>query len=301
MQRSLLSGRIIGALLLGLAMLLTGCSVALKITYNQAPTLLYWWMDGYVDFDDQQAPRARQLIEQWLRWNRAQALPDYAELLRRAGTQVLDPTLTPQAMCGMAQEVKVRMQAAYEQAVPSFAELALTLTPEQLKHIDKRFRKNNDKFRDEFMPRHREDRIKAQVKKAEERFEMIYGSVDDAQHERIVQAVSASPYDPELWLAEREAIQQEMLQELRALQAARAAGADANHLMAQAQAALRTLARHVEVSPREAYRPQQQKVWDYNCAFAAQIHNSMSPKQRQYANAKFKRWEDDVRALNAGR
>jgi hypothetical protein len=193
------------------------------------------------------------------------------------------------------------MQAAYEQAVPSFGELALTLTPEQLKHMEKRFRKNNDKFRDEFMPRHPEDRIKAQAKKAEERFEMVYGSVDDAQHERIVQAISASPYDPELWLAEREAIQREMLQELRALQTARAAGADANQLMVQAQTALRTLAKHVEVSPREAYRPQQQKVWDYNCAFAAQIHNTMSPKQRQYANAKLKRWEDDVRALNAGR
>jgi len=286
---------------MGLVLLLAGCSVALKITYNQAPTLLYWWMDGYIDFNDQQSPRARQLIEQWLRWNRAQALPDYAELLRRGGTQVLDPVLTPQAMCGMAQEVKARMQTAYEQAVPSFAELALTLTPEQLKHMEKRFKKNNDKFRDEFMPRHREDRLKALVKKAEERVELVYGSVDDAQHERIVQLIAASPYDPELWLAERQAIQQEVLRELRALQAARANGVDASHLTAQAQTALRTVARHVEVSPREAYRPQQQKVWDYNCGFAAQIHNAMSPKQRQYANAKFKRWEDDVRALNAGR
>ncbi|MED5620460.1 DUF6279 family lipoprotein [Ideonella sp. BN130291] len=298
MQGSLFRRWIIGAAMVMLA-LVAGCSVALKITYNQGPTLLYWWMDGYVDFDDDQAPRVRQLIDQWFQWNRQDQLPDYAQLLQRAQTQVLDPVLTPQAMCGMAQEVKRRTMLAYDHAVPSLAEVALTLTPEQLKHLEKKFEKNNAKYRDEFMGPRREDRIKANVKKAVERFELVYGSVDDAQHQRIVQAVSASPYDPELWLAERRLVQQEVLQALRQLQAAKAARAEPAALLGQAQAALRQVAQHVEQSPREAYRPQQQRVWDYNCAFAAQVHNTMSPAQRQYAQRKLKRWEDDVRALNA--
>jgi hypothetical protein len=284
---------------MALLALVAGCSVALKITYNQGPTLLYWWMDGYVDFNDEQSPRVRQLIDQWFRWNRQEQLPDYAQLLQRAQTQVQDPVLTPQAMCGMAQEVKRRMLLAFDHAVPSLAEVALTLTPEQLKHLEKKFEKNNAKYRDEFMSPRRDDRIKANVKKAVERYELVYGSVDDAQQQRIVQAVSASPYDAELWLAERRLVQQEIVQALRQLQAAKATQADTAALMAQAQAALRQVAQHVAQSPREAYRPQQQRVWDYNCGFAAQMHNTMSPAQRQFAQRKLKRWEDDIRALNA--
>lgn len=280
---------------LGLVALVAGCSMALKLSYNQGPTLLYWWMDGYVDFNDEQAPRVRQWIDQWFRWNRQEQLPDYAQLLQQFEARVQDPVLTPQAMCGAAEDVKRRLLLAYDRAVPSLAELALTLTPDQLAHMEKRFAKNNAKFRDEFLAGSRDQRLKAQAKKAQERFELVYGAVDDAQHERIVQAVSASPYDPELWLAERQRLQQEIVQALRELQGA----GDAAQRVAQAQAALRRIAQHTDQSPRPAYRPQQQRVWAYNCAFAAQLHNTMSPAQRQHAQRKLGRWEDDLRSLYA--
>jgi hypothetical protein len=300
MQRSSVNRRII-AIALVVATLLSGCSVALKLTYNQGPALLYWWMDGYADFTDEQKPRVKQLIEQWFAWNRRDALPDYARVLQRMGTEVQNPTLTPQAMCGAATEVKQRLLAAYDMAVPSFAELALSLSPEQIQHMEKRFAKNNAKFRDEFIPSRQDDRVKAQAKKAQERFELVYGSIDDAQRERILQAEAASPYDPELWLTERKAIQFELLQVLRGLQAAKAQGADPQQLTAQAQAGLRAVSQHTEQSPREAYRAQQQRVWNYNCALAAQVHNTMTPEQRQYAARKIQRWVDDVQSLHAAR
>lgn len=296
-----MSTRWIIAAALFVATLVSGCGVALRLTYNQGPTLLYWWLDGYADFDDDQTPRVRELVDRWFAWNRRERLPEYARLLERFGTEVQQPVLAPQAMCSAATDVKREVQLAYEHAVPSFAEVALTMTPEQVRNIEKRFAKNNAKFRDEYLSGDTEDRVKAQAKKAIERFEMVYGSVDDAQRERIRQALAASPYDPELWLAERKLLQQEIVQGLRQLQAARAANAPPQQLMAQAQAALRAVGQHTNESPRPAYRVQQQKVWDYNCAFVAQIHNTMSPEQRQYAARKLKRWEDDVRALSAAR
>ncbi|HET9644420.1 MAG TPA: DUF6279 family lipoprotein [Burkholderiaceae bacterium] len=294
MQRSL-SNRLIIAAALWLTLLVGGCSVALKLTYNQGPTLLYWWLDGYVDFNDEQAPRVKQQIEQWFRWNRRTQLPDYADMFARAGAQVLDPVITPQQMCGWAREARNRLLVAYEEGIPAFAELALTLTPEQIANIEKRFDKNDRKFRDEYLGPRREDRLKAQAKRVVERTELVSGSMDGSQHERIMQGLSASPNDPEAWLAERRLIQQEMLQGLRSLQGL---PADAQGL-ARAKQLLREFAQHVEQSPREAYRQYHQRVWDYNCAFAAQIHNATTPAQRKYATGKFKRWEDDVRSLIA--
>ena len=52
--------RIIVALVL-LAAGLTGCS-AVRFGYNQAPELVYWWLDGYVDFDDAQSRRVREML-----------------------------------------------------------------------------------------------------------------------------------------------------------------------------------------------------------------------------------------------
>ena len=45
------------------------------------------------------------------------------------------------------------------------------------------------------------------------------------------------------------------------------------------------------------YRAYQVKLGDYNCAFAARIHNAMTPAQRQAARERLKGWEDDLRAL----
>lgn len=274
--------------------------MALKFGYNQGPTLMYWWMDGYADFTDAQKPLVKARIDQWFRWNRKDQLPDYARLLEQFAVQVTDPRLPPEAFCTSAEEVKKRTILAFEQAVPSLAEVAITLTPDQLKHMEKRFEKNNAKFRDEFIFDRREDRVKARAKKSIESFERVYGSLDRAQRERVLQAENLSPYDPELWLGERRALQQEVLQHARELQAARAAGVSPLQLSAQAQLALRQVAQHTEHSPREAYAVQQQKVWNYNCQLVAQIHATMSPDQRQHAQAKLRDWEQDVKTLNAG-
>src|ERR1700704_4845539 len=70
---------IIGVLLAALA-LLGGCTTA-RFAYGQAPALAYWWLDGYIDFDDAQETVVRDAIADWFRWPRPAQIPDYAELL----------------------------------------------------------------------------------------------------------------------------------------------------------------------------------------------------------------------------
>jgi hypothetical protein len=297
MPSSLLKRWIIGACLLAAA-LLTGCNMALKLGYNQGPTLLYWWADTYADFHGGgQSTRVKQLIEQWFAWHRRERLPHYAHLLERAQTQVQQPVLTPQAVCGFADEAKALLRVDYDKAVPSIAELMLTLTPEQIEHVQKKFDKNHRKFRDLFMDPQREDRLKALAKKVEDRLKMVYGPLSDEQHRKLLQLLAASPYDPEQWLAERRQLQHDALAQLRALQQRHAAQPDNPHAMAQAQSLLRGIGRQAEHSPRAAWREQQQKVIAYNCFVTAEMHNAMSPAQRQFALQKIARWHEDVLAL----
>ena len=66
---------IIVAMLCALLPMISGCS-ALRIGYSTAPDLVYWWLDGYVDFNADQTTRVRAVIAQWFAWHRRAELPD---------------------------------------------------------------------------------------------------------------------------------------------------------------------------------------------------------------------------------
>jgi hypothetical protein len=66
---------------------LAGCS-AIKLAYNQAPTLAYGWLDGYLDFNDQQSPQVRDALNRLFAWHRASELPKTADQ-RPAGLPTL--------------------------------------------------------------------------------------------------------------------------------------------------------------------------------------------------------------------
>jgi Family of unknown function (DUF6279) len=288
--------RIIGLALL--AFLLAGCSMV-RLSYNQAPNLLYWSLDGYVDFNGEQAPAMRDAVDRWLAWHRRTQLPDYAALLARAQREITEPT-TPAAVCAWQAEVEQRLDVALEEMVPAAADLMLTLTPAQLQHIERRMAKGNDETRADFLQADPAERKAKALERSVERLEMLYGRLDKAQRERLAALLAASTFDPERWLAERRARQREVLQTLAAVGTAVRNGAGRDAARQQAEAAARVIIERSQRSPRADYRAYQQRLTQDNCALAATLHNAMSAAQRQVARARLKGWEDDARALMAG-
>lgn len=284
--------RIIGAVLL-CAALLGGCS-AVKLGYNQAPTLAWWWLDGYMDFSDEQSPPVKDAIGQWLAWHRATQLPDYANLLAVAQVQVMQPASAAQ-ICRWNEDLRLRLGAAVGHGVPLAAALLPSLGPEQVAHLEKQYKKSNREFQEEFLQVQPEERRKASVKRIIDRAETLYGRLDETQRQLIVAGAAASPYDPAQWFVERQALQAEVLQTLERLTAGGPARADT----ASNLAALQALAQRMQRAPPGPYRNYQQRLTEYNCAFAAQVHNSTSVAQRQAARDKLKGWEVDLRTLAA--
>lgn len=273
-----------------LAGLLAGCS-AVRFGYNQAPDLLFWWLDGYADFDDAQSLRVRDGLAQWFAWHRRTQLPDYAGLLVRAQAELPADT-TPQRVCRWWDDLRQRGERAAEQALPFAAEVMPTLKPAQIQHIERRYARINGEFRDDFLDKDPVRRQERSVQRAVERAEFLYGSLDAEQRALVARLVTASPFDADAWYAERLQRQQEALQMLRRLSAE-------NAPRDTALATLRAYGERMARSPREPYRRYQEKLETYNCAFAASLHNATTPAQRQAAVAKLKGWEADFRALSA--
>jgi hypothetical protein len=292
MRASTTKAAIIGLWLVALV-LMGGCS-AVRIGYNQASTLAWWWLDGYMDFDAEQAPKVKEALNQWFAWHRTTQLPDYANLLAAAQVQVLQPA-TPQQVCRWADDLRVRLAAAFAHGVPMAAELLPTLKAEQLAHLELRYRKSNRDFEDDFLQQETDERLKAAVKRTIDRAEMLYGRLDERQRQLIAAGVVASPFDPVTWFTERQAVQGETLQTLSRLTAGGPARADRESNLAGLQA----LAARVQRATPGPYRSYQQRLTEYNCAFIAQLHNSTTPAQRQVARNKLKGWEEDLRTLAA--
>jgi Family of unknown function (DUF6279) len=289
MNRSLIRSGII-ALLVGASLLLGSCS-ALRFGYNQADELAYWWLDGYFDFNETQSPRVRDALAEWHAWHRRTQLPDYAALLARARTEAPAPT-TPERVCQWWETMRARIDSAFERAIPASADLMLTLTPEQVRHIERRYAKSNGEVRADFLQSDLAERRKESIRRATERVESFYGKLDDAQRARIAKSVSESPFDPEMWFAERTRRQQEALHMLRQLK-------PENARPDQAQAALRVYYEHTLRSPRPEYVRYVQALTEYNCGLAASVHNAATPAQRAVLVGKLKDWEADIRSLLA--
>ena len=277
--------------MLVLAAGLLGACSALRFGYNQADELAYWWLDGYLDFNDNQTPKVRQALTQWHAWHRRTQLPDYLALLVKARTEAAG-NLPAERMCTWWGDVRGRLDVALEQAVPAAAAIALSLTSEQLQHIERRYAKGNEEFRNDYLQADTERRLKEAVNRAVERAESFYGRLDDAQRDRIAKSVAQSPFDAELWFGERKLRQQEAMQMLRRLKT-EAAGVD------QAQADLRTYMERSARSPRADYRRYAEQLTQYNCAFASTLHNATNAAQRAVLIGKVKGWEADLRAVTA--
>lgn len=268
-----------------LTALVTACST-LRLTYGQAPTLGYWWLDGYADFSSQQSPRVKAALTQWFGWHRRSQLPDYAALLDRARHEVLSDT-TPAQVCGWWAAVLQRRDAALAQLAPAIAEIGPQLTPEQLEHMQRKFTRNNEKWRDAHLQGDLRRRERAALERAIEQAERLYGGLSQEQIEYLASQVRATPGDPQQGLALRERQQQDILEMLRQL---RQPGLGA----AQAQAIVKAWLARLSDPPDPAARHYRESLRAHWCAASAALHNQTQAEQRAHAARALRGWKEDL-------
>ena len=276
-------------MMLAATLLLSGCGMALRLGYNQGPSLAFRWLDAYAEFDDAQSLKVRAGLDDFFAWHRRTQLPDYVELLGRARAELPHPA-TAERMCAWNRELRARFDAALELAVPILAEVIPTLSLQQLASIEKQQGVKNDEYRDDFLQRDPAKRRKAAIEREIERAEDFYGRLDDDQRAYVARSIAESPWDGELAYAERLRRQQDLLAMARRLRAERAAPAEA-------EGEVRAWIERLQRSPHESHRRYQARLFEHNCGYAAGLHNLTTAEQRQKAARKLKGWEDELRVL----
>lgn len=280
----------LAALLLLALLLLQACSTV-KLAYNQASTLLYWRLDSYLDFNDEQAPQVRAGLEQLLQWHRRQQLPQYAELLQRVRPMMAEPISAEQA-CTIVQQARELLDALPEPALAALHRLASDLSVEQLRHLERKQATGNLEWKQKWVDISAEQLASLRYEQVLSRSEMLYGSLDEAQKNAIRAGLASAVFEPQRSYAERLRRQQDLLQQLRRIQAEQLAPEPARAL-------LRAWLKRVMVSPDPAYQRYQQAQIRESCTCFALLHKATTPAQRARAMQTLKNYEDDFRLLAA--
>jgi hypothetical protein len=275
--------------LLLLACVLAGCS-AVRFGYANGDTFVYWWLDGYVDFTDEQKPWVKERIDSLLAWHRKTQLKDYAQILTTV-QQRLQQKVTSVDVLAEYATLKKRTLLVLDKATPELTELALSLQPQQIAHLEKKFASNNDKYRREYLRGSLEQRQEHRYEQVMKHAEYWFGSFSEQQQAQIRAASDVRPVNYELWLAERMRRQQELLLILRKFQAERptkeAAAAILKNYMA-------TSVEHFTYSENKAFF---EATDEGTAQMTAVIINIATPEQKAHVLKRLQKWVEDCETL----
>ncbi len=285
--------RIIG--LLAVALALQGCS-AIKIAYNQAPELAYWYLDGYVDFSGNQMVQVKDELARLQAWHRQSQLPIYVDTLQKLQQEV-PANISSERVCGIYSDLRKKLMAVSDRAEPAIAALASSIETQQVAQIEKRFAKSNAEYIDDYIEASAKASRKKRYKQAVDRAEMVYGRLDDAQLAMIGRNIDQSIFDAKIFYAERVRRQRDAVQNLKTLIAARQSG---THSLEKTKAAVRGVMDRSFNSPDTAYRNYQEKFIQDNCKDLAEFHNATTAEQRAHAVKTLAKYEQDMKTLMRG-
>lgn len=279
---------------LGLILLMTvlaGCS-SLRLAYNNGDTLLYWWLDGYVDFTGEQKGAVKDDIDRLFQWHRRTQLLDYVQLLQTAQRQLAAGPTT----ADLAQDfddIKQRSETLLLQAAPDLAELARSLQADQIATLERKFAANNAEFRKKSMRGDREAQQRYRYKKSMEQFELWFGNFTSEQEALIRKASDARPLNNEIWLDERMRRQQNILALVRRVQADRL---DKEATVALVRDLIRGSFARLDNSERKAFFDGYEQA---NLQLVLTAIRVATPAQKAHAHQRMQGWIDDFRALAA--
>jgi hypothetical protein len=275
-------------LALSTLVLLQGCS-AVKLGYQQLPTLSYWWLDSAVSFNDSQSTRVKEALSQVHQWHRTQELPTYLELLQR-GIDLSQGPVQASQVCGVWTDIQTRMDRSMRVMVSQAAPVVTQLGPRQLSHLARHFETKNEAWDKEWLQGSAAERLERRTEKTLERYQSFYGDLTAAQTALIKTQVSQSPWQPEWGRQERLRREQELLTALRKL-------AQSDMPQEQAEAELWRVWQRWFMPPNETDRMVMQKMSQQACENLTQLHNTTSPEQRQRLVRKMRGYERDLREL----
>ncbi len=272
-----------------LALLLLSACSAIKLGYQQLPTLSFWWLDSTVSFSSAQSTAAKEAIDKLYQWHRREELPAYGELLQRISQMSAGPVQAEQ-VCAVAADVQARLDVLMRQAVVQAAPVALALGPRQLSHMARHWENKNEEWEKEWLQGDAQARLERRLDKAVNRFNSFYGDLNPTQISMVKAQLAQSTWTAEWGRRDRQRRQQDLLSTLQRI-------AQSGMPTAQAEALLWGVWQRWLQPADPAQRAVLNNLSQRACDNLAQLHNTTTPEQRVRVARRLRAYERDIQDL----
>jgi hypothetical protein len=269
-------------------LLLQGCS-AIKLGYQQLPTLSYWWLDSTISFNSEQSLRAKEALEQLHRWHRREELTGYADFLQRSA-QWSQGTVESTQVCSALTEVQTRLDRLMREAVRQAAPVAMMLGPRQLSHMARQWESKNEEWEKDWLRGDEQARMERRLERVVNRYSDFYGSLNAEQNALIKAQLAQSPWTAEWGRQERQRRQKDLLATLQRV-------SQGQMPVAQVENELWNVWQRWLKPPDAAGAALMQAMSQQACNNLTLLHNTTSSEQRQRAVRRIRAYERDLRDL----
>jgi hypothetical protein len=264
-----------------------GCST-IRFGYNQADTLIVYMTNEYFDLDKAQEQEFRQRLDRFLAWHRRTQLPDYARFATEARTR-LERGPVRADVYWFVDGIRDRYRTLVRQSFDDAVAIAVTLTPEQLHHLQRQLDKDNAKFvKETALDRGVEERKRAQFKKTYDQTRDWAGEVSREQEIRLREMVYAMPLVNHLRNEDRRRRQQELIEILKV-----------RHDRAQFTPRLRAWLMDWEAGRSPEYEKVVTIAYEERAQVFVTTWNLFTPAQRAHAVKRLQGYIEDLNALSA--
>jgi hypothetical protein len=190
---------------------LAGCSM-MRIGYPQLDTIAWWTADEYFDLDVEQKQEFSRRFRRFHEWHRYEQLPDYAKFLAETKAR-LERGLTREDVLWVTEGVRARYRTLAAYAADDAAALLMSITPEQLATLQKRWERLNHSFVREYRLEASEAEQRRETsRRVLSRIREWVGHLDDAQDQQILEWAAELPLVHGLRHRDRVRRQREFLQ-----------------------------------------------------------------------------------------
>lgn len=273
--------------LICLVTLLASC--AFLYNYRTAGWWIQWYVDDYIQWDVTQQKFFRERLREQLQWHRQTQLPRYRVWVESARTDFAGP-LSAAQLRAHAEQLQVFWTDIMVQLQPDITGFLAGLSDRQVQDTLASFRAEHAKLVAEYAELSNGALHKKRRHNMQKAVQNVTGRLDDHQRDLIAAWARELPDSRDAWFASR-------VRWIDALAQALAVRGESADFAGR----IHTLF----VMPRDHWDPEYQQVLERNTARTLQLlldlHASLSPRQRQAADANMQKWLDLIDRLAAGK
>jgi hypothetical protein len=165
-------------------LLLGGCSA--KFAYNNVDWLIYWYLDDYVELNNEQEDMFDDMLSNWIGWHKQQELPQYQSQLEDIVADIKSKNITEETIASHRERAREHWVRARTHVAPDLVKLGATLSQEQVIYLFANLEKKNVEDEEEMLETSNldaQERVTKWVKRNQKGMKKWLGKLSQEQEE----------------------------------------------------------------------------------------------------------------------